>query len=195
MKDLFFKYWKTATIVLLIGFIAISGIVINCTGKSTEKMITQASSDGKLVAQKHDLDSTYLTKSSKVTSDLQVANKKISDGLKPVIIYQKADAQKKVADARRDSNMTVSSDSAMTAQERYEATLEHKTVVDSTQIKLDAQQDAIKDSLISSYNKSYQDEVRINANLTAVITKLNKGASLKWWFLAAGVIGGILIVK
>lgn len=195
MKTLFFKYWKTATIVLLIGFIGLTGIVSKCVGNKTDKVITQADVDNQLNVQKHNLDSTYLMKGSKVVLDLQVANKRISEGLKPVIIYQKADAQKKIAAARKDTNMTAVSDSAITSQERYSTTLEHNTEIDSTQIKLDAQQDAIKDSMIASLDKSYKGEILINSNLTAAVAKANKGATLKWYFLAAGVIGGILIVR
>jgi len=198
MKNIFEylkKNWKIALIIVLIAFIAISGFISKCSTDQIDGGITSTQLSTALNKQKNDLTTKNLSENAEIAKALEESEKKISDGLKPVIKWQKADAVKKVDEARKDTNMTVKSDSAITAQERYTATLERKVKSDSVQISACDKQVVAKVEIAKSISEAYSEQILINSNLNDALIKVNKGKNLKWWALGAGVVAGFFIAK
>jgi flagellar basal body-associated protein FliL len=195
MKEKLLKYWKDALIGLLILFIAVSGIISNCTGKAIEKTFTQANVDSQLNKQGTDLKEKYLTANGETLNALQVAEKKISDGLKPRIIIKSAKAEKLVEKARKDTNTTALCDSALNAQETLIFDIGLKAHSDSLQLNLCERQSLIKDSLNTVFKNAYSGEMKINTDLNTALIKANKGKNTKWYFLGAGALLTFFIIK
>jgi len=198
MKNIFEylkKNWKIALIIILVTFIAISGFISKCSTDQIEGVITSTQLSTALNKQKNDLTTKYLSENAETAKALEEAEKKISEGLKPVIKWQKADAAKKVDEARKDTSMTVKSDSAITAQERYNATLERKVKSDSVQISECDKRVVAKEGMVKSISEAYTKQIQISSDLNDALVKENKGKNLKWWALGVGAVAGFLIAR
>jgi len=187
--------WKNILIIALILFVAIGGYVTKCTSNQVDNIVTQSILDTQLSKQKKDLTVKFLSENDSIKNELQEAQKKISDGLKPKIVIQYKTVEKLVEAVRKDTATTELCDSAINAQESLIFDLGLKSNSDSIQLKLCSERIIIKDSIVKSISVAYSEQVLINSNLNGAVIKANKGKNLKWWFLGAGAILTFLVVK
>lgn len=195
MKDFIIKHWQIAVIIGLVGFISISGLLSNCTGKQVEDIVSQADVDTQLNKQKADLEAQYLLVNGEILKALQASEKKISDGLKPRIIIRKEKAATLVEAARKDTATTALCDSALNAQEQLIFDMETKAYSDSIQLDISGRRLALKDSINKVITASNTEQIRINGTLNKAVIKANKGKNTKWYFLAIGAAASYLFFK
>lgn len=189
------KHWQMIVILLLILFIAVSGIVSNCTGDKIADSFTQAYVDSKLNVQRQSLESKFYTELGDTLKKLQLAEKERGDKIKPVIIYKKIIAEKYVEQVRKDTATTAMCDSAINAQEEVIFDIDMKAYSDSLQLDICNRRLIVSDSANKSLNRAFSEEVRINSELQKTLIKSEKGKNTKWWFLGIGAVLGILISK
>jgi len=168
MKNFLIRTWWVIIPILLIVVII---SVPRCTTKQAEQVFTKAEKETALNSLRNELTTKYLSQNAETAKALQIAEKRISDGLKPIIIRQKADAAKKVAEARKDTSLTTKSDSAITSLERYSVTLERKVKSDSIQIVRCDEQNAIKDTIIVKNKQDFKEQLRINSDLSKAVKR------------------------
>jgi hypothetical protein len=195
MKEYIKLHWKVAVICLAVGILLSVGIISYFSGNKTDKVITQSDVDTKLNKQKTDLTTKFLSDKAEISKALEVAQKKISDGLKPVIKWQKADSEKKVTKALKDSDLTPDCDSAIVAQKRYSDSLVRKSVSDSIQLAECHNQKQAIDSIALTVGNAYTKQIAISDGLSKSLVKANKGKNTKWLFAGIGSLITFFILR
>jgi len=161
-------WWVIIPILLIIVLVSVP----KCTSKQAEKTFTKAEKETALNELKSNLDKKYnkqLLDSSKV---IQAYHKKISDGLKPVIIYKTQKAKQSVEVARKDTNTTVVANTAIDDQESLIFDLSLKSYNDSIQLYECNKQNVIKDTMLIQSDQAFKEQIRINKDLSKA-TKRN----------------------
>lgn len=161
-------WWVIIPILLIVAIISVP----RCTSNSAERTFTKAEKETALNELKYNLDKKYgkqLLDSSKV---IQAYHKRISDGLKPVIVYKTLKAKQSVGVARKDTNTTVIANTAINDQEALIFDLALKAYNDSIQLAECNKQNIIKDTMLVQSDQSYQEQLRINNDLSKA-TKRN----------------------
>lgn len=169
MKNFISRTWLVIIPILLI--IAII-LVPHCTSNNAERTFTKAEKETALNELKYNLDRKYtkqLLDSSKV---IQTYHKKISDGLKPVIVYKTIKAKQSVDVARKDTNTTVIANTAINDQEALIFDLALKAYNDSIQLLECEKQNIVKDTMLVQSDLAFKEQIRINSDLSKA-TKRN----------------------
>ena len=169
MKNFLSRTWWVIIPILLIGAII---SVPRCTSNNAERTFTKAEKETALNELKSNLDKKYtkqLLDSSKV---IQAYHKKISDGLKPVIIIKTAKAKQSVDIARKDTNTTVVANTAINDQESLIFDISLKAYNDSIQLSECNKQNVVKDTMLVQSDQAFKEQLRINKELSKV-TKRN----------------------
>lgn len=169
MKNFISRNWWASIPILLIVVII---VVPHCKSNSAERTFTKAEKETALNELKYNLDKKYgkqLLDSSKV---IQAYHKKISDGLKPVILIKTAKAKQSVDVARKDTNTTVIANAAINDQESLIFDLALKAYNDSIQLAECEKQNGIKDTMLVQSDQAFKEQLRINSDLSKA-TKRN----------------------
>lgn len=163
---------RTWWVIIPIFLIAVIVYVPRCTANNAERTFTKAEKETALNELRYDLKKQYnkqLLDSSKV---IQAYHKKISDGLKPIIVTKTIKAKQSVDIARKDTNTTVVANTAIDDQESLIFDLSLKAYNDSIQLVECNKQNVVKDTMLVQSDQSYQDQLRINKDLSKA-TKRN----------------------
>ena len=164
MKDFIKKnaLWVLLTIAMIAGLLFAAQ---KLKEKSVSGVITQADKETALNKQKNELTTYYLEQNAEIAEALEIAQKQISDGLRPQIIYKEKKAEQLVDLARKDTNTTALCDSAMNAQEEVIFDMGLKANSDSIALAACDRGKQIKDSLILVKENAFQEQIRINKDL------------------------------
>ena len=169
MKNILSRTWWVIIPILLIVVII---SVPRCTSNNAERAFTKAETETALNELRHDLKKQFnkqLLDSSKV---IQAYHKKISDGLKPVIIIKTEKAKQSVDVARKDTNTTVLANTAINDQEALIFDLGLKAYNDSIQLIECEKQNIVKDTMLVQSDLAFKEQLRINKDLSKA-TKRN----------------------
>jgi len=169
MKTFISRTWWVIIPILLIGAII---FVPRCTLHNAERTFTKAEKETALNELRYDLKKQFnkqLLDSSKV---IQAYHKKISDGLKPVIIIKTAKTKQSVDIARKDTNTTVIANTAINDQEDVISDMQTKAKSDSVQLAECNKQNIVKDTMLVQSDQAFKEQLRINKDLSKV-TKRN----------------------
>lgn len=169
MKNFISRTWW---IIIPIFIIIVLVLVPRCTSNNAERTFTKAEKETALNELKYNLDRKYrkqLLDSSKV---IQAYHKKISDGLKPVIVYKTAKAKQSVEAARKDTNTTTAANIAIDDLASLIADLALKAYNDSIQLSECGKQNVVKDTMQVQSDLAFKEQLRINSDL-AKATKRN----------------------
>ena len=156
------NWWASIPILVIVVIIAVP----HCKSNSAERTFTKAEKETALNELKYNLDRKYtkqLLDSSKV---IQAYHKKISDGLKPVIIYKTIKAKQSVDIARKDTNTTVIANTAINDQESLIFDLALKAYNDSIQLVECNKQNVVKDTMLVQSDLAFKEQIRINSDLS-----------------------------
>ena len=165
MKNILSRTWWVIIPILLIVVII---SVPRCTSNNAERTFTKAEKETALNELRYDLNKQYnkqLLDSSKV---IQAYHKKISDGLKPVIIIKTAKAKQSVEVARKDTNTTAVANTAINDQESLIFDLALKAYNDSVQLAECEEQNVVKDTMLVQSDLAFKEQLRINNDLSKV---------------------------
>ena len=157
-------WWVIIPILLLVAVISTP----HCTSNNAERTFTKAEKETALNELKYNLDRKYgkqLLDSSKV---IQAYHKKISDGLKPVIVYKTIKAKQSVEVARKDTNTTAVANTAINDQESLIFDLALKAYNDSVQLAECEEQNVVKDTMLVQSDLAFKEQLRINNALSKV---------------------------
>lgn len=193
MKKFIDKYWMPVTILVII-----SVFLVNYIGnKHTEKVITNSELSLALAKQKNELETKYISMLSDSSKVIQANNKRISDELKPIIIYKEKKAKALVDKVRKDTATTALCDSAINAQEQLIFDLDTKAYHDSIQLSECNKQNAYKDLTILKKDTTIVEAERVNANLTKELERNNNwfNRSKIWIGAVAGSVVTLLLLK
>lgn len=193
MKNFIDKYWMLSIPLVLIIFI----LAGQCSTKHTEKVITDSELSMALAKQKNELETKYISMLSDSSKVIQANNKRISDGLKPIIIYKEKKAKALVDKVRKDTATTALCDSAINAQEQLIFDLQTKAYHDSIQLAECNKQNAYKDLTILKKDTTIVEAERVNANLTKELERNNNwfNRSKIWIGAVAGSVVTLLLLK
>lgn len=161
-------WWVIIPMLLIIAIISAP----HCTSTNADRTFTKSEKETALNELKYNLDRKYtkqLLDSSKV---IQAYHKKISDGLKPVIVYKTIKAKQSVEVARKDTNTTVLANTAINDQESLIFDLALKAYNDSIQLIECEKQNVVKDTMLVQSDLAFKEQLRINKDLSKV-TKRN----------------------
>lgn len=172
-------------------------LTCQCSTKHTEKVITGSELSMALAKQKNELETKYISMLSDSSKVIQANNKRISDGLKPIIIYKEKKAKTMVDKVRKDTATTALCDSAINAQEQLIFDLETKAYHDSIQLAECNKQNAYKDLTILKKDTTIVEAERVNDNLTKELERNNNwfNRSKIWIGAVAGSVATLLLLK
>ena len=160
-------WWVIIPILLIVAIISVP----RCTSNNAERTFTTAEKETALNELRYDLKKQFnkqLLDSSKV---IQSYHKKISDGLKPVIIIKTAKAKQSVDIARKDTNTTTIANTAINDQESLIFDLSLKAYNDSIQLSECNEQNVIKDTMLVQSDQTFKDQLRINSDLSKAVKR------------------------
>lgn len=160
-------WWVIIPILLIVAIISVP----QCTTKQAERTFTKAEKETALNELKFNLDKKYnkqLLDSSKV---IQSYHKKISDGLKPIIITKTLKAKQSVNVARKDTNTTVIANTAINDQESLIFDLVLKSYNDSIQLSECNKQNVVKDTMLVQSEQSFKNQIRITNDVKKAVKR------------------------
>lgn len=196
MKNFIEKYWLLGIPIAIAVFI----ICLNtCKSNNAERTFTKSEKETELNELKYNLDKKYgkqLLDSSKV---IQAYHKKISDGLKPVIVYKTTKAKQSVDAARKDTNTTVVANTAINDQGALIFDLVLKAYNDSIQLIECEKQNVVKATMLVQSDTAFKEQLRINSDLSKATKRnfIERNGIVIGTALTIGVISAVkfLIVK
>ena len=193
MKNFIYRTWWVIIPILLIVTIV---SVPRCTSNTAERTFTKAEKETALNELKYNLDKKYLKQLLDSSKVIQAYHKKISDGLKPIIITKTIKAKQSVEAARKDTNTTVIANTAIDDQESLIFDLSLKAYNDSIQLIECNKQNVIKDTLLVQSDQAFKEQVRINQDLSKVTKRnfLEKNGVLIGSGLTVGVLTAIKLL-
>ena len=160
-------WWVIIPILLIVAIISVP----RCTSNNAERTFTKAEKETSLNELRYDLKKQFnkqLLDSSKV---IQAYHKKISDGLKPVIIIKTEKAKQSVDIARKDTNTTVIANTAINDQESLIFDLGLKSYNDSIQLVECNEQNVVKDTMLVQSDQTFKKQLRINSDLSKAVKR------------------------
>lgn len=160
-------WWVIIPILIIVAIISVP----RCTSNNAERTFTKAEKETALNELRYDLNKQYnkqLLDSSKV---IQAYHKKISDGLKPIIVTKTIKAKQSVEIARKDTNTTVAANTAIDDQESLISDLSLKAYNDSIQLVECNKQNVVKDTMLVQSDQTFKKQLRINSDLSKAVKR------------------------
>lgn len=168
MKNILSRtWWVIIPILIIVAIISVP----RCTSHNAERTFTKAEKETALNELRYDLKKQFnkqLLDSSKV---IQAYHKKISDGLKPIIVTKTIKAKQSVDFARKDTNTTVIANTAINDQESLIFDLGLKAYNDSIQLVECNEQNVIKDTMLVQSDQTFKKQLRINSDLSKAVKR------------------------
>ena len=169
---------KNKAVITYIGLIvAVMSVFIiinaagNCQQKKVENTITQSELQTALNIQKRELDEKYMSQLIDSSKVIKSYHKKISDGLKPRIVYKEKIVKVLVDSVRKDSVSSELCLETVNKQEELIFDLETKAYHDSIQLFECNYQNVLNDSLIYKKDASFDEQIRINSELQKAVKR------------------------
>lgn len=175
MKNFIEKNKSVITYISLMVAVIFIFIVMNAVGtcqqKKVENTITKSELQMALNIQKRELDGKYMSQLIDSSKVIQSYHKKISDGLKPRIVYKEKIVKILVDSIRKDSVSSKLCIETVNKQDELIFDLETKEYHDSIQLAECGYQNTLKDSLIYNKDTSFDEQVRINLELQKAVKR------------------------
>jgi hypothetical protein len=194
------KNWIKNNLIQIIVILILVFVIFlqKCGVKHTDNVINQSEMSTALLKQKNALETAFAQERIDSSKIIQNLHKRISDGLKPIIIVKEKKAQALVIQVKKDTATTALCDSAINMQEQLILDLDTKSWHDSIQLSECNKQNVYKDSIILKKDTVISETARINDKLTNELKAKNNWFNIiKIWIdgVAAGVVGTLLVVK
>lgn len=180
------NWWASIPILVIVVIIAVP----HCKSNNAERTFTKAEKETALNELRYNLDKKYGNQLLDSSKAIQAYHKKISDGLKPVIIIKTAKVKQSVEVARKDTNTTVISNTAINDQESLIFDLALKAYNDSVQLAECEKQNVVKDTMLVQSDLAFKEQLRISKDLSKT-TKRNF-IERNGIFIGAGLTIGVL---
>lgn len=193
--DYIVSHRSIAITILFIILFVLFFLIPKCSDNIREKKVECLSLKSILNQQKNQLETKYMTDLAEVARALQIKEAENGKLIAKNNKLLKAESDKKVIEARKNTNITEPCKDAIDSQERTIEGLEKKATSDSTQLVIAATGLNIAKTMTEKVTQDYQTVLIINEDLRKAVKRTWYERNDKWIYSGVAVVGTFLILR
>lgn len=187
---------RSIAITILIAILFVLFVSIpKCSDNIREKKVVSLSLKELLNRQKNELKTEYLADNAEIAKALYLSEEANGKLISKNNKLQKAYSDSKADIALKDTNITVTSDTAIRSQQRTIKGLVLKVSSDSLKINTCLKRLNLCESLNEVNLQSYQTELNINTELQKAVKRTWWEKNDKWIYAGVGIAGTFFILR